>query len=295
LQVSEKENNHQHHQEIGEKFDALERKLLGLTKMLVHGKLEKSGGCGSSAETQQPSDIVDHAQSYVSSASWFLSETRTPKPSKSNFLERCQLKLMRTFAASLFPAPHIPSPFSEWKGSERSYGAETATSMRIQDVFNMELSVQSRGDASAAIPVEEFDLQLELTLQYLKNDQFKCDQGDWEFAEVCFRKALEKLTSDDVKSKLGLEVEDINLMIGAICFEREKMEEVKRLLKPLADWKKTSSIGRAFMAGHILAKMYLRENDLRRAEVYALAAARGRRNTLGNKSALYLDSAGLVM
>jgi hypothetical protein len=158
----------------------------------------------------------------------------------------------------------------------------------------MEGNSRSRTAISMQAPEKDFDLDLELMTRYLQNGQHKYNNAEWENAELCLRKVSTKFPKSNSGGEIGLEKDDIQLMIAATCMEQRKLNDAKSLLRPLAVWKSSSNKSRTYVASHVLADLYLYEQDLQRAESFALLAVTGRRKLLGSTSLLYLASVKLL-
>lgn len=143
-------------------------------------------------------------------------------------------------------------------------------------------------------PEKDFDLDLELMTRYLQNGQNKYNNAEWENAELCFRKVLTKFPKGNSEGAMGFEKDDVQLMAAATCMEQRKLNDAKSLLRPLAVWKSSSNKNRTYVASHVLADLYLYEQDLQRAESFALLAVSGRRKLLSSKSPHYLASVKLL-
>lgn len=88
---------------------------------------------------------------------------------------------------------------------------------------------------------DEYDMEYDLTRNFLLNGQAKIEKGDYAGVEACFRKALAKLESHTFEHKIALVPSDVHLILAPACFTQNKFDEAESLLIPLSGTKDASA------------------------------------------------------
>ncbi|KAJ9611534.1 hypothetical protein H2200_004718 [Cladophialophora chaetospira] len=293
VQISGNATDIQNRNALNTKLDDLVERIQLLSRALLGGKpndQQRDVFCDTSTGSTL---VYNHMEDTLKTADRFIARSRTMTSSKLlPTLQHPHSKPKIGSSGTMLVASSSSSILiSQPQESTKIPDREPATRVpSVRQAFNVAASSLVPRSISMQDPEQDFDLDLELTARYLQNGQQKYNDADWENAEFCFRRAWIKFSACSFKGKTTLEKDDVQLMIAATCVEQRKMEDAKSFLRPLAVWKESSNRTRAFVASHVLADLYLYENDFRRAESFALVAVNGRKRHLGSESDLYLAS-----
>lgn len=295
IQLSQKEMNIKNHHQMIDKVDDLQKKLQKLAAAL---NVRSTSDISARSTTQEDKSIVDHMKSYVKTAETVVSRSSSSTTSSSSATvvapgaESLSTNVSANFALSSAPGPQ----HSEYRRRIESWiPSTTPRTAGVQQVFNSEASASAQRTGSTQSTIEDFDLELELTLQYLQNGHKKYDAADWAGAEACYRKASVKLAANNFHDKIALRPEDLQLKVASACFKQRNWKDAQNLLKPLVVWKTAHDRATAFAANYLLAEVFLHVKDYQNAETYALTAIKGRKKCFGGKHPLYIQSVSLIL
>jgi hypothetical protein len=278
-----------------DKVDALNKKMQRLAVAL---NVKSTSNTSSSPSTKEDKVFINHVQSYVKTAETIVSRATSSNTSNSN-------------ATLVSPGAKTPltniSPNFAVSSAPRSLPSENrrqieswipSTNPRVPSVRNFSnsgVATKIQQNTSTQSNIEDIDLELQLSLQYLQNGHKKYDAGDYAGAESCYRKVSVKLVANNFHEQIALHSEDLQLRIASTCFKQRKWEDAKSVLTPLTVWKTAHDRLVAFAANRLLAEVFYQIKDYQKAEAYALTAVKGRKKYLGGKHALFFESVSLLV
>jgi ankyrin repeat protein len=143
--------------------------------------------------------------------------------------------------------------------------------------------------------LEEEDLELVLLEKRLSKGRLHFDAGRFALAIPCFTKSLESMNEPSFKSKIALTVDDVHLMLARIYVKMERPEDAEKLLGPLSKNETQPDSLVLLAAKHLLAEIWVKQEQLDRARIICLETAKRRQKLLGTSSTLFHESAGLLI
>jgi ankyrin repeat protein len=143
--------------------------------------------------------------------------------------------------------------------------------------------------------LEEEDLELVLLEKRLSKGRLHFDAGRFALAIPCFTKSLESMNEPSFKSKIALTVDDVHLMLARIYVKMERLEDAEKLLGPLSENETQPDSLVLLAAKHLLAEIWVKQEQLDRARIICLETAKRRQKLLGASSTLFHESAGLLI